>query len=1547
MAGFEELCAQLARLETPKVAEFRRTGNPDGGVECYCTLPDGSEWGWQAKFFLAALGDSQWTQLDDSVKTSLDKHTRLVRYFVCVPRNRGDGRRDNVRYEMDRWNQHVDKWKSWAQERNMSVEFVWWGSSELRERLSRPDQIGRRYYWFGNYGFDQTWFEGRLAEAIETAGPRYTPEAHVELDIVRDLEAFARTGDWFIGIKSLAIEIRQSLGHLRRPVSNNRQPVHIPSLVPLVSAVEAVLDGFAELEFAPAGDIDLAQIHKTIANAVPLSEEADAAARDLQREYHDRLEQAGEPTRYNNNPYSRIVTDIVRLQNQLDSVNYRLREASKLANNRLLIVEGNAGTGKTHLLCDFARRRVDAGAPVVLLMGQRFTETGDPWNQALQQIGIQGINTSSFVGALEAAAQSANSRALVMIDAVNEGQGRGIWPNHLPAFLAQLETSPWIATVLSVRTSYADTVIPSHVRERTHSITHVGFRGNEYEAARIYLIHHGLEFQSTPLLDPEFANPLYLKTLCRGLQLDGVTRLPRGRQGITSVLDRFINGVNKLLSGQLDYDPSKNLVRDALQRLARQYLDTGNHWLVREEAARIVDAALPRRDYSRSLYRGMVDEGLLIEDIRAWDDDGRQEVVFVAYERFADHIVANALIKKHIGRNPLSSVLGGFRSYLNRKVPQLLPAFLANDRRFIPHGVVEALCIQVPEQTGQELVRIDPEYLDRRGIGEAFLESIVWRDPGSFSDETRLVLNELIASRKIWTQTEVIDTILTVSAIPSHPFNAEYLDRRLRQDAMPDRDMWWSTYLHDTWQSEGSVDRLIAWASSVSPSDTIDLEVLDLSDITLAWMLTTPNRFLRDRATKALVCILTDRVESLEKLLNRFADVDDPYVTERIYAVAYGVVMRSSDPAGIGRVAQSVYDSVFAHGTPQAHILLRDYARGVVERAAYLGSANRLDLDLVRPPYKSAWPDIASEDMVQDLASKMERSVEGDDEASSAWHAIEFSMSHGDFARYIIGTNSSDVSHDWLSVNLEQAVWLPAAVRRQELISKFSEPEYAAWQAYEEIRWSNTTPAISLDALFVDDSEPVDAGEFRENHSEPEDPLLPDSDGAHLIDQISRRHQRILGNGPTDSRQIDEANAHFLSVLSDANRAEWAALTEGRPGFDLSAIQRYILHRVMSLGWTADRFGSFDASVRFFRGYGREARKPERIGKKYQWIAYHEILALIADHYQFRKDWGDEREYQGPWQIGRRDIDPSAVLQSFPRDGKSRAPRQRTWWALMEYDNWQPELPMAEWTANCRDVPNLHKGLVIEQNSELGMRWINAYCFQERAEPVPPDIREYDVERKMVWVRTVAFLVPMGKADDFIDWVLTWEYWNQHWQNSINDLGGGDGAFIGEYAWGAAFLHSAEEAAANIREWCYPPGSEPNIAYTLTATHSTSGSEYDCSAHDDTSGTFYLPDHRFVLGCRLHWTGHAADYSDSCRELAAYDPSAHEDGPSALLIRADIFEKYLSENGLELCWVVTGEKQTMGTTGQPYGWLQFHGAYVYRDGQPVGKAGSNYNEPPP
>src|ERR1700730_809241 len=125
--GFEELCAQLARAECPHDSRFERKGTPDAGVECYAVLGDRGEWGWQAKYF-DTLGDSQWSQIDDSVKQALQKHPKLVRYFICVPLDRADARVGGRRSAKERWDDHIAKWASWASEHNMSVEFVYWGS---------------------------------------------------------------------------------------------------------------------------------------------------------------------------------------------------------------------------------------------------------------------------------------------------------------------------------------------------------------------------------------------------------------------------------------------------------------------------------------------------------------------------------------------------------------------------------------------------------------------------------------------------------------------------------------------------------------------------------------------------------------------------------------------------------------------------------------------------------------------------------------------------------------------------------------------------------------------------------------------------------------------------------------------------------------------------------------------------------------------------------------------------------------------------------------------------------------------------------------------------------------------------------------------------------------------------------------------------------------------------------------------------------------------------------------------------------------------------
>ena len=199
--AFEELCCQLAKYEIPGDYLFVRKGTPDAGVECFCVYPDGTERGWQAKFF-DAMGQSQWRQLDNSVRTALEKHPHLVTYTICLPLDRPDPRIKEQKSFFDRWNDHTTKWQGWATEKGMQVQFDYWGNHEILERLSLEEHRGRFFFWFGTDRFSDQWFQVRLSEAIRAAGPRYTPEIHVELPVSQLFDALGRTDKFVTRVKT-------------------------------------------------------------------------------------------------------------------------------------------------------------------------------------------------------------------------------------------------------------------------------------------------------------------------------------------------------------------------------------------------------------------------------------------------------------------------------------------------------------------------------------------------------------------------------------------------------------------------------------------------------------------------------------------------------------------------------------------------------------------------------------------------------------------------------------------------------------------------------------------------------------------------------------------------------------------------------------------------------------------------------------------------------------------------------------------------------------------------------------------------------------------------------------------------------------------------------------------------------------------------------------------------------------------------------------------------------------------------------------------------
>lgn len=1508
--GFEELCAQLARAESPDGAKFVRKGTPDAGVECYCILPDGSEWGWQAKYF-DTLGNSQWAQIDKSVKTALDKHPKLVRYFVCIPLDRPDVR-DGRKSAMQRWNERVEKWERWVQERDMCVEFVWWGSSELIEHLSQNEHIGRRYFWFDQRGFDNNWFQARFEEAKKAAGLRYTPEIHVDLPIARDLELFGRTESAIHEIKSLAREIRKEFQYADSSDSNQEVPGKIPALDDLLETGNEILKTFSLLEYIPDGTLSFAAITKEIEVANCLANKTMKILFGLAREYDAKHQEEEGYSRHRNNPFAQLSHRIDRLQSKLREVRSSLFQADEFINNKLMILNGKAGTGKTHLLCDFANRRIASEAPTILLMGQRFLDEDSPWTQMLQQLDLPGVSAEQFVGALEAAAQATGCRALVIIDALNEGQGRVIWPAHLAAFLSALEKSPWIGVLLSVRSTYEDVVIPEDIRNRAVSVTHEGFANHEYDAARTFFSYYGLELSSTPILQPEFQNPLLLKTLCLGLKDRGERRLPRGFHGITSTLELYLETVNKKLAKELDFNPSDQLVRKAMEKIATQMVKADDRWLPRPKAEKIVNEVLPDREFSRSLYHGMVIEGVMIEEVMTWkSEDSREEVVYISYDRFADHIIADFLLGPYSDVEDIKAAFGEGGDL----------AFICETEGYVPSGLIEALCIQVPERTGEELVTLAPKLLDRWDIDEAFRQSVVWRKPDAVSESTRKVLNKLIKTQEDWDAT--LDVLLTVATLENHPFNAGLLHWMLQQDSMPDRDAWWSTYLHRawTWDDSGAVRRIVDWALGVTEDTNLEEKTVDLCSIALAWMFTTSNRFLRDRSTKALVSLLTGRLDATTRLVDRFSDVDDPYVTERIYAAAYGVAMRSHDAIGVGELASMVYEKVFAKGTPPVHILLRDYARGVIERAIYLGSNLEIDKCLIKPPYKSVWPKIPDEEEIQPLMSDPDEDADNREWAKQ--NIVSSVMEFGDFARYVIGTNFHH--SNWLSLRLDEEPWRSIEAQEEALSLKLSDSENLAWEEYKKADAKLTKLEIARKLEFV-------LEEDRQTHDQ-NTPFVIPSEG----DELSKKDP--------EAKQAEQAFESALktlqSTLTAEHLAEFEAISraksedrEKRPSrFDLSLIQRYVLWRVFNLGWTTERFGEFDRSVTE-RSYRQNESKAERIGKKYQWIAYHEILAYIADHYQYRASFGDDGDdlYKGPWQESLRDIDPSCLFLSTP-GGTSWDPHSPSWWAPVHYENWDEDLPHWDWIEREDDLPDVRDLLSVERPCD-GTHWLNVDGYFNWRQSHPPDVESYDVERRDFWLSLTGYFIRAGDSDAFMDWARYVNFFGQSMPESPEMYR----MFLGEYGWSPAFRHVFPSCYGG-NDWVNPDQNCPVSIRPATFNYNASAPGFDCSLDD--SYTIYLPHPEFVNRLGLKWSGKGSDYLGPEGRIAAFDPTAHQDGPTSLLLREDLLKQYLSDEGLVLFWTIFGEKRIFGvlygdSRSEYHGALRISGVYKYTDQGPQG-----------
>jgi tetratricopeptide (TPR) repeat protein len=108
--AFEEISYQLLKDHVPAGTRAVRTGNPDGGVEWYVTLADGTEWGWQAKHVHGI--DALLTAMTDSVQRVAKERPKLRKLTFAISWNLGTGTSGRERKsQRKKYDDKVAAWK--------------------------------------------------------------------------------------------------------------------------------------------------------------------------------------------------------------------------------------------------------------------------------------------------------------------------------------------------------------------------------------------------------------------------------------------------------------------------------------------------------------------------------------------------------------------------------------------------------------------------------------------------------------------------------------------------------------------------------------------------------------------------------------------------------------------------------------------------------------------------------------------------------------------------------------------------------------------------------------------------------------------------------------------------------------------------------------------------------------------------------------------------------------------------------------------------------------------------------------------------------------------------------------------------------------------------------------------------------------------------------------------------------------------------------------------------------------------------------------------
>lgn len=506
----------------------------------------------------------------------------------------------------------------------------------------------------------------------------------------------------------------------------------------------------------------------------------------------------------------------------------------------------------------------------------------------------------------------------------------------------------------------------------------------------------------------------------------------------------------------------------------------------------------------------------------------------------------------------------------------------------------EVYGVEVPDLQGIKLAAAPKRHEDRdawdrhhraRQLYRSLVETLPYRDSQAISQRTIDLLND---AQPYLSRDEFYRVLFTLAPQPGNRLNGNGLHRYLLRQRMPQRDsdFGFATY-HELFETFSPAARLARWAAA-GPYPAYDAEVIELACIPLCWLLSSPNRFMRDWVTKALVQLLRGHLDVMRALFERFWNVDDPYVVQRVVAIAYGSLLRST-PAQAEQakaLAEVVHARVFTRPV-RADELLLDAARGIVRWAVAHRLLPGTALDSSRRPYGLKPPGPPPTKATIEAKYGWHKDQPDDESYSS----ISFSLlSTGDFGRYVVESGLYHFSryrigqeypkHEYRKPRFVKSRWKKFVAslsddQKNAMTDWLRNPEERSMGRLsflsrreddplsdEQRELTETTTGHTLACLYAAD---------RYHHLEAE--VRPNLEAGHVV--LSDRYIPVW---PGDAA-LDGIDPVFLWRLNaEADRPDLAVILEADPGVISERLQERGPHNRFQLSP-----GSSHAEAHFYR----------------------------------------------------------------------------------------------------------------------------------------------------------------------------------------------------------------------------------------------------------------------------------------------------------------------------------------------------------------------------